>query len=133
MAVFQPDMPSFLQTLSLGQERDVQRSGSGRYLSDAVSLMTLHGAKGLEFPVVFLAGLRRGVLTLEAPGRPSELEEERRLFYVGLTRAREELVLLTGNEPSPFLADIPPEFAVRGGVRPERVVAVVKQLSLFGV
>ncbi len=133
MAVYSQDLASFLQTLSLGQERDVQRSGSGRYLSDAVSLMTLHGAKGLEFPVVFLSGLRRGVLPLEAPGRPAELEEERRLFYVGLTRAREELVLLTGDEPSSFLADIPPAFVERGGVRPDRVVPVVKQMSLFGV
>ena len=57
--------------------------------------MTLHAAKGLEFPVVFLAGASRGVIPLESPGRENDPQEERRLFYVGMTRAKEELVLLS--------------------------------------
>jgi DNA helicase-2/ATP-dependent DNA helicase PcrA len=86
---------------------------------DGVQLMTLHSAKGLEFPLVFLVGLEEGVFpgqrSAEDPGR---LEEERRLAYVGLTRARRRLVLawaesrrIHGSEmlgaPSRFLREIP--------------------------
>jgi DNA helicase II / ATP-dependent DNA helicase PcrA len=86
----------------------------------AVQLMTLHSAKGLEFPLVFLAGLEEGLfphrMSLEEPGR---LEEERRLCYVGLTRAMQQLYLTfaearrlhgadTYNRPSRFLQEIPP-------------------------
>ena len=88
---------------------------------DCVQLMTLHAAKGLEFPTVFLVGLEDGLFpsqkSAEEPGR---LEEERRLAYVGITRAREQLVIsyaesrrLHGSEtyarPSRFLAEIPRE------------------------
>jgi DNA helicase-2/ATP-dependent DNA helicase PcrA len=86
---------------------------------DSVQLMTLHSAKGLEFPLVFLAGMEENLfphrMSLEEPGR---LEEERRLCYVGITRAMEKLVIcyaetrrLHGNEsfnaPSRFLREIP--------------------------
>ncbi|MDA8164229.1 MAG: UvrD-helicase domain-containing protein [Desulfobacteraceae bacterium] len=86
--------------------------------AEAVALMTLHAAKGLEFPVVFLAGLEEGLLPLVLEGRESDIEEERRLFYVGLTRAREALLLTEAaertvfgrprrQEPSRFLQEIP--------------------------
>ncbi|MGR4070497.1 DNA helicase II [Halomonas sp. LR3S48] len=89
---------------------------------DSVQLMTLHSAKGLEFPVVFIAGVEEGLfphkMSLEEPGR---LEEERRLCYVGLTRAMRKLYLtyaeirrLHGKEtfqrPSRFLREIPAEY-----------------------
>jgi DNA helicase-2/ATP-dependent DNA helicase PcrA len=97
-------------------------------LQDAVQLMTLHSAKGLEFPLVFLAGLEEGLfphgMSLEDPDR---LEEERRLCYVGITRAMQQLYLthaesrrLHGMEnrtwPSRFLREIPAELVeeVRG-------------------
>lgn len=87
---------------------------------DSVQLMTLHSAKGLEFPLVFLAGMEENLfphrMSLEEPGR---LEEERRLCYVGITRAMEKLVITyaesrrlhggeTFNTPSRFIREIPP-------------------------
>lgn len=86
--------------------------------ADAVTLMTVHGAKGLEFPVVFMVGMEESIFPhSRALFEPSEMEEERRLCYVGMTRAREELYLyyansrmLYGNSqhnpPSRFLSDI---------------------------
>ena len=120
-----------LQTLALGTEGDVSRSGSRTYQADAVSLMTLHGSKGLEFPVVFLSGVDKGILPLEAPGRTADPEEERRLFYVGITRAREELLLLTAGEPSAFLQDLPGAALFRGEAREQKQPYGGKQLSLF--
>ena len=93
----------------------------GEAWEDCVQLMTLHSAKGLEFPIVFLAGLEDGLFpsqkSLDEPGR---LEEERRLAYVGITRARQSLVLSyaesrrlhgseTYNRPSRFLHELPRE------------------------
>ena len=96
MAVFYRDMADLLQNLTLGQERDLLRSAGLGYASGAVTLMTLHGSKGLEFPVVFLCGANKGTIPLESERHPTDEAEERRLFYVGMTRAREELILLTG-------------------------------------
>lgn len=59
-AVLYPEMEHFLETLSLGAEGDIRRSGSRRFPADAVTLMTLHGSKGLEFPAVFIYGIRKG-------------------------------------------------------------------------
>jgi DNA helicase-2/ATP-dependent DNA helicase PcrA len=87
--------------------------------ADSVTLITLHAAKGLEFPVVFIIGMEEGVLphmrSLES-GNPEQLEEERRLCYVGMTRAKHHLYLVRAfrrafsghNPPSRFLADISP-------------------------
>lgn len=84
-----------------------------------ISLMTLHNAKGVEFPVVFVTGLEEGLLPyFKANGNDDEISEERRLFYVGITRARDFLVLsgarkrrlyakLQEQEPSRFLQNIP--------------------------
>lgn len=87
----------------------------------SVTLMTLHGAKGLEFPVVFLVGMEDGVFPhIRSLGEPAELEEERRLAYVGITRAMKKLHLTSAwsrmmhgstqyNPPSRFLDEIPSE------------------------
>ena len=108
------DLDSFLEAVSLVSDADELDDDTTR-----VVLMTLHTAKGLEFPVVFLVGLEDGVFPhLRSIGEPDELEEERRLCYVGITRARERLYLthawcrtLWGstqyNPPSRFLKEIP--------------------------
>ncbi|MDQ8037487.1 MAG: DNA helicase II [Pedobacter sp.] len=96
---------------------------------DAVQLMTLHSAKGLEFPLVFMAGMEEGLFPHEMSLQDNNLEEERRLCYVGITRAMKELVLtyaeirrLYGDEkhnaPSRFLREIPANLIqpVRAGV-----------------
>ena len=100
------------------------------YAAGAVTLMTLHGAKGLEFPVVFLCGVKKGTIPMELKGRETDIEEERRLFYVGITRAKERLYLLTEAEPSPFLADLAPACLQRGDTL-EREAPQGRQLSLF--
>jgi ATP-dependent DNA helicase UvrD/PcrA len=112
------------QTLEDLLDHAALASDADQYQEDvAVSLMTLHSAKGLEFDAVFLAGLEEGVLphgrSIDTPG---EVEEERRLFYVGMTRAKKSLVLsraiyrrsygedrLRASRPSRFLAEVPRE------------------------
>lgn len=81
-------LEDFLEEVALMSSADVESDG------DKVTLMTLHAAKGLEFPVVFMVGLEEGVLPharINESMDESDLEEERRLMYVGMTRAREEL------------------------------------------
>ena len=106
------------------------RSSGKDYTSGAVSLMTMHGAKGLEFPVVFLCGVRKGCIPHETAGRTADIQEERRLFYVGMTRAKEELLLLTSKDPSPFLEEFPAESVRRRASRKHSFSTGV-QMSLF--
>ena len=127
-AVFCADMPSFLDAMLLGEEADVRRASGTGSASGAVRLMTLHAAKGLEFPVVFLAGVNAGTLPLERREDPADPLEERRLFFVGITRAREELIISCGGEPSAFLEELPGHVArqtVRGYAPP------CEQMRLF--
>jgi DNA helicase II / ATP-dependent DNA helicase PcrA len=130
-----------LETLSLQREADFYDPRA-----DRVTLMTLHAAKGLEFPVVLLVGCEEGLLPYDQPGRPADLAEERRLFYVGMTRAQRKLFLthaqsrlLFGrrldNPPSRFLNDIEQSLkelaALRQRPAPNREPELA-QLSLFG-
>ena len=129
-AVFYDHMPDLLSTLRTAGEGDIRRvSGSG-YQSGAVRLMTLHGAKGLEFPVVFLSGVTDGTFPLVHARSETNLEEERRLFFVGITRAREELILTCGGNPSAFLGELPAS-AERGKIRSRNRVPKTEQLTLF--
>src|SRR5437867_2167444 len=112
-------LEEFLQQIALFSEQDNLRSDEG-----IVTLMTLHNAKGLEFPVVFMIGCEDGVFPHMRAIESGDLEEERRLCYVGITRAKRELYLtharvraLYGarewNVPSRFLAEIPDELVDR--------------------
>ncbi len=85
----EPDLDSFLTRISLVSDLDAVREGE-----DSVTLMTLHAAKGLEFPVVFLAGLEEGLFPhMRSLDSETAMEEERRLMYVGVTRAEDSLYL----------------------------------------
>ncbi|HHV62792.1 MAG TPA: UvrD-helicase domain-containing protein [Firmicutes bacterium] len=145
-------LESFIVGINLAREADHERPGPrGRTSAspataataastsapEAVTLMTMHAAKGLEFPVVFIAGVEEGIIPLKgSPGVDStgatdtgedndpEISEERRLFYVGMTRAMDELILLSAHRraqsgtsrpatPSRFLDEIPPDFIQR--------------------
>ncbi|MGW6640953.1 DNA helicase PcrA [Streptomyces iakyrus] len=114
----QTTLSDFLEQVALVADSDQipdEEDGDG-----VITLMTLHTAKGLEFPVVFLTGMEDGVFPhMRALGQTKELEEERRLAYVGITRARERLYLTRStlrsawgqpsyNPPSRFLEEIPP-------------------------
>jgi superfamily I DNA/RNA helicase len=122
------DSERFRAEIGLGAEVDALDPRA-----DAITLLTLHAAKGLEFDVVFLAGCERGLLPLRLPGSgpvtPEQTAEERRLFFVGMTRARAKLLLTCAarrtrhgtEEPagrSPFLAAIDP--ALLGAATPPR-------------
>ena len=131
MSVFYKNMAEFLDNLTFGQESDIKRCGGKTYTSDSVTLMTLHGSKGLEFPVVLMCGVRKGLIPLESGKQDIDEAEERRLFYVGMTRAKDELLLITSQEPSPFLEAIPKEVTTRENAGKQRDPGMGKQMSLF--
>jgi DNA helicase II / ATP-dependent DNA helicase PcrA len=119
----EPTLAGFLESIALVTDADQVESAS-----QSVTLMTLHTAKGLEYPVVFIVGLEENVFPhVRSIGEPRELEEERRLAYVGITRARERLYLTNAtsrtlfgstnyNLPSRFLREVPEELVtVVGG------------------
>ena len=130
MAVMYDDIESFLEAVVLGKESDIAKNASQHYTSDVVTLMTLHGCKGLEFPVVFLCGVNEGTIPLERKKESCNREEERRLLYVGMTRAQQELYLMTSPKPSPFLADLPEKYVCREEARAARRKQA-HQMSMF--
>ena len=119
------DLDRFLTEISLGAEADALDPRA-----DAVTLLTLHAAKGLEFDVVFIAGCEKDLLPLRPPGpgtvTAADLAEERRLLFVGITRARARLYLTCASQrrwrgtaraagPSPFLTALDPALLDRSG------------------
>ncbi len=129
-----PSLTGFLEELALITDTDVVEGEE-----TGVTFMTLHNAKGLEFPIVFIIGIEEGVFPhIRSLGDPEQLEEERRLCYVGITRARERLYLLNAwsrslwggvnyNPASRFLNEIPGELiamsekrAAKGKVEAQR-------------
>ena len=131
----EPTLEGFLANASLASDLDSLKEGQ-----QAVSLMTLHSAKGLEFPIVFVVGLEEGLFpNFRSLQDPAALEEERRLCYVGITRAREQLFLtrararrLWGSHeaapPSQFLEELPRDLLsgnLGSGVRQQPTVSPV--------
>ena len=119
----------FLGTASLASDLDNLEEGE-----EAVSLMTLHSAKGLEFPVVFMVGMEDGLFpNFRSMNDPKALEEERRLCYVGITRAQDQLFLTHASErrlwgnyshaiPSQFFKELPQDFLEGNTIRKTRKV-----------
>jgi DNA helicase-2/ATP-dependent DNA helicase PcrA len=125
-----PVVSVFLEEIALLSDIDALKN------EEKVNLMTLHNSKGLEFRAVMITGMEEGLLPhYSAFDDDRELEEERRLFYVGMTRAMEELYLFcaasrmqfgswTGNRPSRFLEEIPDEYTeVAGSAVPRRTLS----------
>ncbi len=117
----EPSLSGFLEEIALYADADAVETGAGR-----LTLMTIHNAKGLEFDHVVIIGMEEGLFPHQRSETPEQVEEERRLCYVGLTRARRRLVLTHARTrsffggrdwrlPSRFLAEIPPECVSGGG------------------
>lgn len=137
---FDQGLAPFLEAMLLQNEVDHYHPQA-----DRVTLMTLHAAKGLEFPVVFMVGCEETLLPYQLAGRASDLDEERRLFYVGMTRAQQKLILLHArrrvlfgqriqNPPSRFLNDIAStlkELKAMAGRKTPKTEAEIAQLELF--
>lgn len=117
-----PDINDFLENVALVEaEKDSKGKIKKRQSNDAITLMTLHAAKGLEYPAVFIVGMEEGLFPhSRSLFEASQLEEERRLAYVGITRAKKLLYLSyasrrlyfgenVSNPPSRFIVDIPEE------------------------
>lgn len=138
----EPSLGGFLIEMSLYSDLDSLQAGSPddgqqeeRDENDRVTLMTMHGAKGLEFPFVFLPGMEEGVFpSSRSMNFPEDLEEERRLAYVAVTRAKERLMILSAKrrmifgqtlygKESRFLRDIPEELIERTGRKPQQSAA----------
>jgi DNA helicase II / ATP-dependent DNA helicase PcrA len=132
------DQARFLDAVALASDSDFWDARA-----DGVALLTLHAAKGLEFPFVFIVGLEDGVLPLHwgKSDGDDEMTEERRLFYVGMTRAKDRLVLsralkrhwrgrVREQRPSPFLADIESELVKQQPAQSRRT-RDDRQLKLF--
>jgi len=128
----------FLEELTLDTDREDEKESAG----DAVTLITMHSCKGLEFPHVYIVGLEEGLLPHSRSKAEGTLDEERRLFYVAITRAMQTLTLshCTGRKKygqlvpchaSPFLRELPPELLEQADERPKEPVTVECGKDLF--
>lgn len=132
------DKEAFIAALALQRDTDLYQEGA-----EKVSVMTLHAAKGLEFPVVFVAGCEDDLLPYRRPGNHQmDIEEERRLFYVGMTRARRRLFLTWAQKRtlygqtrmqqlSPFVIDIENKLRTHLAAQGKPPKPSQEQLSLF--
>lgn len=123
----QPPLIMFLSQLALATDFDDTAS-----VDNYLTMMTLHAAKGLEFPIVFMAGMEENLFPGRRSGSEDEMEEERRLCYVGMTRAEKKLVLTAAarrmvwgqynyNQPSRFIKEIPQDLLQLAGLSAEAV------------
>jgi superfamily I DNA/RNA helicase len=131
-------LQKFLDDLSLDSDREEEKENTG----DAVTLITVHSCKGLEFPHVWIVGLEDGLLPHARSKVEGTLDEERRLFYVAMTRAMRTLTLsycaarkrygqLLPCHPSPFLREIPPELLESADEQGKTPVSVTAGKNFF--
>lgn len=131
-------LQAFLEDMTLDEDRTSDKEKTG----DAVTLITMHSCKGLEFPHVYIVGLEDGLLPHERSKMEGTLDEERRLFYVAITRAMQTLHIShcqarqkygesTHCHPSPFLKELPEEFVERGDEKARTPVTVTAGKSFF--
>jgi DNA helicase II / ATP-dependent DNA helicase PcrA len=131
-------LAGFLEDLALDADREEDTESD----QDAVTLITMHSCKGLEFPHVFIVGLEDGLLPHSRSKAEGTLDEERRLFYVSLTRAMQTLTLsycsarrrygqLMPCHPSPFLKELPPELVELADEKARQPVPVAAGASFF--
>ena len=131
-------LAAFLEDLALDQDREEDETEAG----DAVTLITMHSCKGLEFPHVYVTGVEDGLIPHSRSKVEGTLDEERRLFYVAMTRAMETLSLsyclgrkkygqVMPCHPSPFLAELPKELVEDANARAKQPVSVAAGKSLF--
>lgn len=115
-------LEDFLEKVSLSDAFEARGSKHNKSRHDAhsgISMMTIHLAKGLEFDAVFVAGVNEGILPHQrSMFSPDDVEEERRLLYVAMTRARKELILNFYDAPSHFLYELPPDKVLFDSERP---------------
>lgn len=130
-------LENYLEQVTLDQDRAEEKDPG-----DAVTLITMHSCKGLEFPHVYIVGLEEGLLPHERSKVEDTLDEERRLFYVAITRAMETLALshclarrkygsLVHCSPSQFLGDLPPDLVEDGSAQAGKPVAVDSGKTMF--
>jgi superfamily I DNA/RNA helicase len=131
-------LQDFLDDITLDAEREEEEENTG----DAVTLITIHSCKGLEFPHVFIVGLEDGLLPHARAKEENTLDEERRLFYVAVTRAMKTLSLsycasrkrygqALPCHPSPFLKELPPELVEHADEKSKQPVAAEVGKALF--
>lgn len=131
-------LESFLEGITLDNEREEEDESKG----DAVTLITMHSCKGLEFPHVYVVGLEDGLLPHSRSKVENTLDEERRLFYVAVTRAKETLAIshcggrkkygqVMPCHPSPFLKELPEELVEHEDANSKKPVALEAGRNLF--
>jgi len=131
-------LQQFLEDLTLDAEREEEKEATG----DAVTLITMHSCKGLEFPHVHVVGLEDGLLPHSRAKVEGTMDEERRLFYVAITRAMQTLALshcqgrkrfgqIVPCHPSPFLKELPSELVENAAERSKEPVTVSSGRNLF--
>jgi superfamily I DNA/RNA helicase len=131
-------LETFLEELTLDREREEETDAQ----DDAVTLITMHSCKGLEFPHVYVAGLEDGLLPHSRSKVEGTLDEERRLFYVAITRAMQSLTIsyclgrkrhgqLMPCHPSPFLKELPPELVEDAAEKARQPVTTTTGKNLF--
>jgi superfamily I DNA/RNA helicase len=131
-------LQNFLENITLDSDREDEKENT----SDAVTLITMHSCKGLEFPHVFIVGLEDGLLPHTRSKAEGTLDEERRLFYVAVTRAMQTLAIshcggrkkygqLLPCHPSPFLQELPEELVEHSDSKSKMPVNQESGKSLF--